>query len=66
VRPSELDLTPELIFHRAAFEVHLAYEFDMPLDEGSYSQRYLYLLGVWSFDLQHRAPAPLETRGQIL
>ena len=66
IRPSELDLTPELIFHRAVFEVHLAYEFDMPLDQGDYGQRYLYVLGVWSFDLQRPAPAPLETRGQIL
>lgn len=66
LRPSELDLTPELILHRAAFEVHVAYEFDMPLDRGSYSQRYLYLLAVWSFDLAGTTPAPLETRGEIL
>jgi hypothetical protein len=66
LRPTELDLTPELIFHRKAFEVHVAYEIDMPIDQGSYRQQYLYLLGVWSFDLQHAAAAPLESRGEIL
>jgi hypothetical protein len=70
LRPSELDLTPEIIFHRGAFELHLAYEIDIPLDRGSdtrsYTPNFLYLLGVWSFDLVADKPAPLEQRGEIL
>jgi hypothetical protein len=65
LRPSELDFTPEIIFHRAAYEVHLAYEWDMPLDQPGISQRFLYLLAVWSFDLAADAPAPLQSRGEI-
>jgi len=66
LRPSELDLTPELIFHLAPFEAHLAYERDMPLDRGGLVQSYLYLLGVWSFDLHGLAERPLEDRGGVL
>lgn len=50
VRPSELDFTPELIVRPEGFEVHLAYELDMPLDQGTYRQQFIYLLGVWAFD----------------
>ena len=32
-RPSELDFTPELIVRYERYEVHLAYERDMPLDQ---------------------------------
>jgi hypothetical protein len=53
LRPSELDITPELIFHHPPFELHLAYEADLPIDQGSYKQQFLYALGVWSFDLVH-------------
>lgn len=48
---SELDLTCELIFHKAPFEVHLAYERDMPVDRRGLVQQFLYVVGVWSFDL---------------
>jgi hypothetical protein len=66
LRPSELDLTPEIILHRDKFELHLAYEIDMPLDQGTYVQRFIYVLGVWSFDLVADKPAPLEQRGEVL
>jgi hypothetical protein len=66
VRPSELDLTPELIFHRDTFELHLAYERDMPLDRGGLVQHFVYLLAVWSFSTTAPAHAPFEGRGQIL
>ena len=66
LRPTELDLTPEIIFHRGAFELHVAYEIDLPLDRGNYRPNFLYLLGVWSFDLVADKPAPLEQRGEIL
>jgi hypothetical protein len=52
LRPSELDLTAELIFHKGPFEVHLAYERDMPVDHPGLVQQFVYLLGVWSFDLR--------------
>jgi hypothetical protein len=58
LRPSELDLTPEIIFHRRAFELHVAYERDMPLDRGGLVQQFVYVLGVWSFSLLDPAPAP--------
>ena len=62
--PSELDITPELILHVAPFEVHLAYERDLPLDRAGLVQTYAYLLGAWNFDFA-KEPGPLETRGQI-
>jgi hypothetical protein len=64
--PSELDLTPELIFHVKAYEVHLAWESDRPLDRGGLVQQFVYVLGVWSFDLVSDKPKPFESRGQIL
>jgi hypothetical protein len=65
VRPSELDLTPELILHLHAFEVHVAYERDMPIDRGGLVQQFVYALAVWSFvGLEHNR-APFENRGQV-
>ncbi len=49
LRPSELDLTPEIIARRGSFELHLAYEHDMPVDQDSLVQSFLYLLGAWAF-----------------
>jgi hypothetical protein len=63
-RPSELDFTPEVILHIAPFELHVAYETDVPLDRSGLTQTYAYALGAWNFDLR-REPGPLETRGQI-
>lgn len=51
VVPSELDFTPELIFHWAPVELHLAYERDMPIDRGGLVQHFVYLLAAVSFDL---------------
>lgn len=48
-RPSELDLTPELIARVGRFEVHLAYERDMPLDRGGLIQHFVYLLAAVGF-----------------
>ncbi|HEU4535687.1 MAG TPA: hypothetical protein VFS00_16280 [Polyangiaceae bacterium] len=66
LRPTELDLTPEIIVRSAPFEVHLAYERDMPLDRGGLVQSFAYVLGVWSFDLKRPQPRPLEERTQIV
>ncbi len=76
--PSELDFTPELIFHRAPFEVHLAYERDMPLsttadDEAPVApeargvvQSFVYALFAWNFDLHDSTKTePLEERERI-
>ena len=48
-RPTELDFTPELIVRFARYEVHLAYERDMPLDQDSLTQQFIYLLASVSF-----------------
>jgi hypothetical protein len=58
VRPSELDVTPELIGHLDPFEVHLAYERDLPLDRHGLTQSFVYLLGIWSFDTAQKVPLP--------
>ena len=64
VRPSELDFTVDLIFHKGPFEVHLAYERDMPVDGDGLVQQFVYLLGVWSFDLKN-VVKPLGHRNQV-
>ena len=48
-RPTELDFTPELIVRHERYEVHLAYERDMPLDQDSLIQQFVYLLASVSF-----------------
>ena len=49
VRPSELDFTPEIIVRFSRYEVHLAYERDMPVDRGGLVQQFIYLLASVSF-----------------
>lgn len=67
LRPSEFDFTVDLIFHGGPFEVHLAYERDMPVDRPGVVQQFVYVLGVVSFDLhgvfeafthRNRIPSP--------
>jgi hypothetical protein len=77
LRPSELDLTPELIGHLPPFELHLAYERDMPLDNEAPSEAFLpqdrralvqsfaYALFVWKFDVNRHASHALEDRTQV-
>jgi hypothetical protein len=48
-RPSELDFTPELIARFARYEVHLAYERDMPVDRGGLVQHFVYVLASVSW-----------------
>ena len=64
--PSELDATYEIIGHEGRYEVHLAYERDMPIDRGGYVQSFVYALFVYSFDLIHDPEKPIESRGQII
>ncbi len=65
VAPSEIDLTYEVIGRVEPFEVHLAYERDMPIDRGGLVQSFVYALFVYGFDLKRAQTAPLETRGSI-
>jgi hypothetical protein len=65
VLPSELDFTPEVIGHWNAWELHLAYERDMPVDRRGAVQHWLFALLVYSFDLGGEPPLPLEGRGSI-
>jgi hypothetical protein len=64
VRPSELDLTGELIGRAEPFEVHVAYERDMPLDKSGLVQSLLYVVVAYGFDFHDTlhppppAPAP--------
>jgi len=48
-RPSELDFTPELVARWSRYEVHLAYERDLPVDRDGLIQQFVYLLGMVSF-----------------
>jgi len=66
LRPSELDATYEIIGHLGSYELHLAYERDMPIDRGGYVQDFIYALFVCNFDLKRAVPEPLEPRGTIV
>jgi hypothetical protein len=63
--PSELDFTGEVIGRIAPFELHLAYERDMPIDRAGLVQQFAYVLFGYAFDLMHHEPAPLSPRGQV-
>jgi hypothetical protein len=64
--PSELDATYEIIGHTGRYEVHIAYERDMPVDQGGKVQSFVYALLVVGFDLIHDAEKPVEGRGMIV
>ncbi len=64
--PSELDATYEVIGHAGRYELHLAYERDMPIDRPGKVQSFVYALFVCSFDLVHDALKPVEGRGSII
>jgi hypothetical protein len=61
--PSELDLTGELIGRYEPFELHVAYERDMPLDRSGLVQQLLYVIVAYSFDFheQLHPPPPAST-----
>lgn len=65
LRPSELDLTVEGIFHVAPWEVHLAYERDLPVDRRGLVQHFVYLLFARNFDLVKEPTRPLQDRGGV-
>ena len=61
VAPSELDFTPEFIVRRDPFEVHLAYERDMPIDRGGRVQSLLYVVVAYGFDFHDALHPPAPT-----
>lgn len=64
VRPCELDLIPELILRATPFELHLAFESDMPLDRPGVTQSFAHAMVVYAFDSSGKAPEPVQTRQQ--
>jgi hypothetical protein len=63
---SELDFTADLIFHWSPFELHLAYERDMPVDTSGLVQEFVYLLAAFSFDLVDEKPRAMTDTNQIV
>jgi hypothetical protein len=66
VAVSELDFTGELIFHWAPFEVHLAYERDMPIDRGGLTQQFAYVLAGYSFDFMKAPVKAMSDKNQAV
>ncbi len=60
--PTEIDLTYEIIGRIEPFELHLAYERDMPIDRSGLVQSFVYALFVYGFDMKRSRVAPLESR----
>jgi hypothetical protein len=58
IAPSELDVTGELIGRADPFEVHLAYERDMPIDQGGLTQSLLYVVIAYGFDFHDALHPP--------
>jgi hypothetical protein len=54
VKPTELDITYEFVVKMQPFEVHLAYERDMPLDTKTLIQDLIYTTFVYNFDYRER------------
>jgi hypothetical protein len=56
IMPAEVDLTYEVIGRPSeSFEVHLAYERDMPIGNPGLVQSFVYAVAVYKFDLTRRA-----------
>jgi hypothetical protein len=51
--PSELDLTLDAGTTLGPIELHVAYERDMPIDQGTLVQHFAMLYVTWGFDLVH-------------
>ncbi|HET9954248.1 MAG TPA: hypothetical protein VFQ61_07080 [Polyangiaceae bacterium] len=60
--PSELDLTPELRGQFDRYELHLAYERDMPVDRAGLVQHFAYALAVVNFDFAEDLGGPRPPR----
>jgi hypothetical protein len=62
LRPSELDLVPEVITRLGRFEFHVAYERDMPLDRSGLVQSLVLAHLQWNFNLTDEAPETEEVK----
>jgi hypothetical protein len=59
VAPSELDLTLDAGTTLGPVELHVAYERDMPIDQGTLIQQFAMLYVTWGFELvRNQAPPP--------
>jgi hypothetical protein len=58
IGPSEVDITGELIGRADPFEVHVAYERDMPIDRSGLVQQLLYVVVAYSFDFHDSLHPP--------
>lgn len=65
-RPSELDLTVGVALRLEPFELSVAFERDMPLDEGSYTQEMVFFYASWAFTAfsTQEAPSPKQPVNQ--
>ena len=52
LNPTELDITPEIVGRLPPFNLHVAYERDLPLDRGGLTQEFVYVLLGYEFDLK--------------
>jgi hypothetical protein len=66
LRPSELDLTAELILHAPPIEVHLAWERDLPLDRAGLVQQFVYVLVGVSFDVRSAFPLAFTHKNPVV
>jgi len=57
-RPSELDLTADLGTRLAPVDIHVAYERDMPIDQGGLVQHFVTVYATLAFDLVPHPPTP--------
>ncbi len=55
IAPTELDFTYEIIARYRTWSAHLAYERDMPLDQGGLVQSFVYTSLSYDFDLRPHA-----------
>jgi hypothetical protein len=64
VQPTELDLTPALIARFEPWQLQVAYERDMPLDnrgtDPGYTQSFAFVLAEWAFDATPEAEVASE------
>lgn len=70
LRPTELDLTVGVALRLEPFELSIAYERDMPLDRGNYTQEMLFLYASWAFTAfstqEKPSPKPATNQGGVL
>jgi len=66
LRPTELDLTVGVALRLEPFELSIAFERDMPLDRGDYTQEMLFLYASWAFTAfsTQEAPSPKSPTNQ--